>query len=69
MKYLKLILEMILMLIISVCAFGGGCIIWTIIAIFLQPTPQVNEIMFYVALFVPAPFCWWLAPKLSDKWL
>ncbi len=64
---MRTILEIILLTIISICAFGGGCIIWTFIAIFIQPSPQVMEIMFYITAFVPMPFCWCIAPKISEK--
>lgn len=67
MKYIKLMLEIIVLLLITICAFGGGCIIWTFIAILIKPSPLVNEIMFYVTAIVPAPFCWYIAPKISDK--
>lgn len=67
LKGLKMILEIIILLIVTICTFGGGCLIWTIIAIFIQPSPQVAEIMFYVSALVPIPFCWYIAPKISNK--
>lgn len=67
MKIIKTILEVALLTIISICAFGGGCLIWTFIAIFIEPSPQVMEIMFYITAFVPMPICWYIAPKISKK--
>ena len=67
MKILKNILLIIIIIIVSICAFGGGCIIWSILAIFIKPSPQIAEIMFYVSALVPIPFCWWIAPKISEK--
>lgn len=67
MKIIKTILEIILITIVSICAFGGGCIIWTFLAMFIQPEPKIMEIMFYITMFVPMPFCWYIAPKLGEK--
>lgn len=67
MKMIKTILGIILATIISICAFGGGCLIWVLIAIFLQPSPLINEIMFYASALIPIPFCWYIAPKIGDK--
>ena len=67
MKILKNILLIIAITIISICGFGGGCLIWSIIAIFINPNPLISEIMFYVSALVPIPFCWWIALKLSEK--
>lgn len=67
MKILKKILLVIAITVISICGFGGGCLIWSIIAIFINPNPLISEIMFYVSALVPIPFCWWVAPKLSEK--
>lgn len=69
MRVIKNILITILLAVVTVCAFGGGCIIWTILAIFIQPSPEVTEIMFYITCFVPAPFCWYIAPKIAKKYL
>lgn len=67
MKRIKTLLEIILITIISICAFGGGCLIWTVIAMFITPSPHIMEIMFYITAFVPMPFCWYIAPKLGKK--
>lgn len=68
MKILKTIMLIIIITIISICAFGGGCIIWSLLALIIKPSPTVFEIMFYITTFVPMPFCWWIAPKISEKY-
>lgn len=67
MNKIKTILLFIAIVIISLCGFGGGCLIWSIIAIFIKPNPLISEVMFYVSALVPIPFCWWIAPKLGEK--
>lgn len=69
MKILKTIMLIIIITIISICAFGGGCIIWSLLALIIKPSPTVFEIMFYITTFVPMPFCWWIAPKIGEKYL
>lgn len=69
MKMLKDILLMIAMTVVMICAFGGGCIIWCLLALIIKPSPTVFEIMFYITTFVPMPFCWWIAPKIGEKFL
>lgn len=68
MKILKTIILIIIITIISICAFGGGCIIWSLLALIIKPSPTVFEIMFYITTFVPMPFCWWIAPKIGEKY-
>lgn len=67
MKILKTII-LIIIIIISICAFGGGCIIWSLLALIIKPSPTVFETMFYITTFVPMPFCWWIAPKIGEKY-
>lgn len=69
MKILKTTMLIIIITIISICGFGGGCIIWSLLSLIIKPSPQVFEIMFYISTFVPIPFCWWVAPKISEKFL
>lgn len=68
MKMLKDILLMIAMTVVMICGFGGGCIIWCLLALIIKPSSTVFEIMFYITTFVPMPFCWWIAPKISEKY-
>lgn len=69
MEIIKNILITILFTIVTICAFCGGCIIWTFLAIFIQPSPEIMEIMFYITALVPTPFCWYIAPKIAKKYL
>ena len=69
MEILKTIMLIIIITIISLCAFGGGCIIWSLLALIIKPSPTVFEIMFYASALVPIPFCWWVAPKIDEKYL
>ena len=69
MKMLKDILLMIAMTVVMICGFGGGCLIWCLLALIIKPSPTVFEIMFYITTFVPMPFCWWIAPKIGEKFL
>ena len=69
MKMLKDILLMIAMTVVMICGFGGGCLIWCLLALIIKPSPTVFEIMFYITTFVPMPFCWWIAPKIGEKYL
>ena len=69
MKVLKTIFLITILTIITICAFGGGCLIWSLFVAIVQPniTPQTNEIMFFISALAPIPFCWWIAPKIDDK--
>lgn len=68
MKYLKFLLGMILVTIISLCGFGGGFIVFGLPIIYIfQPSPTVCEIITFITVFLPMPFAWWIAPKISDK--
>lgn len=69
MKILKTIMLIIIITIVAICAFGGGCIIWSLLALIIKPSSTVFEIMFYILTFVPMPFCWWIAPKIGEKYL
>lgn len=69
MKKIKEIMLITGIVIISLCGFGGGCIIWFLISLLIKPSPQVFEIVFYISIFAPMPFCWWIAPKISEKFL
>ena len=69
MKILKTIMLIIIITIISLCAFDGGYIIWSLLALIIKPSPTVFEIMLYITTFVPMPFCWWIAPKIGEKFL
>ena len=67
MKMFKDILLMIAMTVIMIYRFGGSCLIWAVIAIIIKPNPLVAEIMFYASELIPIPFCWWVTPKIGEK--
>ncbi len=68
MKNIKLGLEIILITIISLCAFGGGLFVFGLPLLWiLQPSPAMVELIVFMSIFVPMPFAWWIAPKISDK--
>lgn len=69
MKIVKIIIDTILLLVITICGFGGGCLIYSFIAIKLFPNIDsiLNEILFFITALVPMPICWYIAPKISDK--
>lgn len=68
MKILKTIMLIIIITIISICAFGGGSLIWFLIALLIKPSPLVFGIWLYIFTFVPMPFCWWVASKIGEKY-
>lgn len=69
MKIVKIIIDTILLLVITICGFGGGCLIYSFITITLFPNIDsiLNEILFFITALVPMPICWYIAPKISDK--
>lgn len=67
MKKIKEILLIISLVVVALCGFGGGFIFWFIISLIIKPSPQVFEIVFYISIFAPIPFCWWIAPKIGEK--
>lgn len=68
MKILKTIILTIIFVLVTVCAFGGGFFIWVLIALIIKPNPKVFEIGLYIFTFAPIPFCFWIAPKLAEKY-
>lgn len=69
MRIVKTIIDTILLLAITFCGFGGGCLISSFITITFFPSinPTLNEILFFITALVPMPICWYIAPKISDK--
>ena len=69
MRIVKIIIYTILLFVITICAFGGGCLIYSFITATLFPNinPTLNKILFFITAFVPMPICWYIAPKISDK--
>lgn len=68
MKVFILIIKIIILTIISVCAFGGGLIIFGLPLLFIfKPVEIVSNIIIFATAFIPIPFAWYFAPKIADK--
>ena len=67
MKIIKLIIEIIILTFFTICAFGGGCLFWSVFAMFFDFAPIVNEIGFYLSSLILAPISWYITPKIADK--
>lgn len=67
MKTIKLIIGIITLTFFTICAFGGGCLFWSVFAMFFDFTPIINEIGFYLSSLILAPISWYITPKIADK--
>lgn len=67
MKIVKLIIKIIILTFFTICAFGGGCLFWSVLAIFFDFAPVINEIGFYLSSLILAPISWYITPKIADK--
>ena len=67
MKIVKLIIKIIILTFFTICAFGGGCLFWSVFAMFFNFTSVVNEIGFYLSSLILAPISWYVAPKIAHK--
>ena len=67
MKIIKLIIEIIILTFFTICAFGGGCLFWSVFAMFFDFSPIINEIGFYLSTFILAPISWKKKKKIADK--
>lgn len=67
MKIIKLIIGIIILTFFTICAFGGGCLFWSIFAMFFVFSPIINEVGFYLSTFILIPISWYVAPKIADK--
>ena len=68
LEIIKTILIIGVLTLVALCAFGGGCMIYVVICL-LFGIDGVNPTTALITAVIPAPFAWWIAPKLSDKWL
>lgn len=70
MKIIKLILEIFIITMVTLCGFGGGFIIFGLPIIYLfQPTSIICKIMVIITIFIPMAIAWYIAPKINDKFL
>lgn len=68
MKIFLIIIETIILTFISMCAFGGGLIIFGLPLLFIfKPVEIVSNIIIFTTTFIPIPFAWYFAPKIADK--
>ena len=68
MKIFILIIEIIILTLVSVCAFGGGLIIFGFpLLLIFKPIESIANIIIFITTFLPMPFAWYFAPKISDK--
>lgn len=68
MKIFLIIIEIIILTFISMCAFGGGLIIFGLpLLLILKPIEIFSYIIVFLTTFVPIPFAWCFAPKILDK--
>ena len=68
MKIFILIIQIIILTLVSMCAFGGGLIIFGLpLLLIFKPIESVANIIIITATFLPMPFAWHCAPKIADK--
>ena len=67
MKTIKLIIGIIILTFFTICAFGGGCLFWSVFAMFFDFNPIINKIGFYLSSLILAPISWYITPKIADK--
>ena len=68
MKIFILIIQIIILTLVSMCAFGGGLIIFGLpLLLIFKPIESVANIIIFTTTFLPMPFTWHFAPKIADK--
>lgn len=68
MKIFLIIIETIILTFISMCAFGGGLIIFGLpLLLVFKPIESIANIIIFATTFLPMPFAWHFAPKIADK--
>lgn len=68
MKIFILIIKIIILTLVSMCAFGGGLIIFGLpLLLILKPMESIANIIIFITTFLPMPFAWHFAPKILDK--
>lgn len=68
MKIFLIIIETIILTFVSMCAFGGGLIIFGLpLLLIFKPIESVANIIIFTTTFLPMPFAWHFAPKIADK--
>lgn len=68
MKIFILIIKIIILTLVSMCAFGGGLIIFGLpLLLIFKPIESAANIIIFTTTFLPIPFAWHFAPKIADK--
>ncbi len=68
MKIFILIIKIIILTLVSMCAFGGGLIIFGLpLLLIFEPIESMANIIIFITTFLPMPFAWYFAPKILDK--
>ena len=68
MKIFILIAQIIILTLVSMCAFGGGLIIFGLpLLLGFKPIESIANIIIFITTFLPIPFAWYFAPKIADK--
>lgn len=58
---------LILITIVTTCAFGGGCLYYVAFCL-ICGFSKISPIVCVITCLAPVPLCWWLVPKISDKY-
>jgi len=66
-EILKNIYITIMFILITTCAFGGGCVYYAAFCLIFH-LETINPIICVISVFAPIPFCFWYAPKFSEKY-
>ena len=66
-KILKEIYIIVIVIFITTCAFGGGCVYYVAFCLIFN-LGSINPIICVISVFAPMPFCFWYAPKFSEKY-
>lgn len=67
-ELIKVVFMIIIVTSVSLCGFGGGMFVFGLPIVWLCNLQGVAaEIVIVLSIFVPMPFAFWLAPKISDK--
>ena len=68
MKVFILIAQIIILTLVSMCAFGGGLIIFGLpLLLVFKPIESIANIIIFITTFLPMSFAWYFAPKIADK--
>lgn len=68
MKIFILIAQIIILTLVSMCAFGGGLIIFGLpLLLVFKPIESIANIIIFITTFLPMPFAWYFAPEIADK--